>query len=104
MPKSNKGKPIQKDEADLQNHIWPYSNMWHFGCTQKSHWLLFKAWQIDGQLHISFPQNGTIKPSVAWIAAGKEMMEKLTESDGMDGSHIANPTVEHFENLQKWLV
>jgi hypothetical protein len=41
---------------------------------------------------------------VAWIAAGKEMMEKLTESDGMDGSHIVNPKVEHFENLQKWLV
>jgi hypothetical protein len=32
------------------------------------------------------------------------MMEKLTESDGMDGSHIANPKVEHFKNLQKWLV
>jgi hypothetical protein len=29
------------------------------------------------------------------------MMEKLTESDGMDGSHIANPKVEHFENRQK---
>jgi len=60
MPKSNKGKPIPKDKADLENRIWPYSNMWHFGCTQKSHRLLFKAWQIDGQLHISFPQNRTI--------------------------------------------
>lgn len=30
------------------------------GVHKKSHWLLFKAWQIDGQLHISFPQNSTI--------------------------------------------